>query len=122
MPIKDYYRVMGLTSEAAGDEVKKAYRRLAMEFHPDRNQNDPSCEERLKEINEAYQVLGDEQKRRQYDFFCQQSFGRHVYDQADLSDDLIETLRGFALRGFGMRGLGGCKGRGFGRGWCRRWK
>ena len=48
--VKDYYKVMGLTNEATADEVKKAYRRLAMKYHPDRNRNNPDCEERLKEI------------------------------------------------------------------------
>jgi DnaJ-class molecular chaperone len=122
LAVKDYYRLLGVEREASGEEIKKAYRKLAMEYHPDRNQGKPGCEDHIKDINEAYQVLGDEEKRQRYDFLCQQPFNRHVYDQEDLSDDLIEILRVFSRGGFGMRGLGGCKGRGFGRRGCGRWK
>jgi len=120
--IKDYYEIMGITPEAETKEIKKSYRKLAMKYHPDRNHDDPACEERLKEINEAYRILGDEEKRRRYDLSCQQSFNRHAYYQEDLSDDLIEILRVFSRGGFGMRGLGGCKARGFGKRGCRRRK
>jgi curved DNA-binding protein len=120
--VKDYYKVMGLTPEATGEEIKKAYRGLALQYHPDRNRGDSSCEDHLKEVNEAYQILGDEQKRRQYDLSCQQSFYRHVYYQEDLSEDLFKILRVFARGGIGMRGLGGCKGMGFGKRGCRRRK
>jgi DnaJ-class molecular chaperone len=120
LAVKDYYQLMGLSREATGEEVRKAYRKLVMEHHPDRNRNDPDCEGRMKEINEAYQVLGDEEKRRQYDLLRQHSFNRHMYYQEDLADDLVEILRAFAGVGFGMRGLGGCKGRGLGRKGCRR--
>jgi curved DNA-binding protein CbpA len=122
LAVKDYYRLLGVEREASGEEIKKAYRKLALKYHPDRNRGDPGCEDRLKEVNEAYQVLGNEEKRRRYDLSCQQSFYRHVYYQEDLSDDLIEILRVFARGGFGMRGLGGCKGMGFGKRGCRRWK
>ena len=93
MVVKDYYRLLGVERGASAGEVKKAYRKLAMEYHPDLNQNKPSCEEYLKDINEAYQVLGNEEKRRRYDLMCQQSFNRHVYYQEDLSDDLMGILR-----------------------------
>ena len=122
MAIKDYYRLLGVEREASGEGIKRAYRKLALQYHPDRNQGDPGCEEQLKEFNEAYQVLGDEEKRRRYDLFCQQPFNRHVYDQKNLSDDLFEILRAFARGGYGMRGLGACKGRGFGKRGCGRWK
>ncbi len=122
MAVKDYYRLLGVEREASGEEIKKAYRKLALKYHPDRNRGDPGCEDRLKEVNEAYHVLGDEEKRRRYDLLCQESFYRHVYYQEDLSDDLIEILRVFARGAFGMRGLGGCKGMGFGKRGCRRWK
>ena len=122
MVIKNYYQILGVDREASGEEIKKAYRKLAMEYHPDRNQDRPGCEEYLKEINEAYQVLGDEGKRRQYDLWRQQPFYRRVDYPEDLSDDLIEFLRLFSRRSFGLRGLGGCKGRGLGKRGCRRWK
>jgi curved DNA-binding protein len=67
MEYKDYYKVLGVERSASGDEVRKAYRKLAMQFHPDRNPNDKGAEEKFKEINEAYQVLSDPQKRARYD-------------------------------------------------------
>src|SRR3954466_14365849 len=64
---KDYYNVIGVPSSATQDDIKKAYRKLASKHHPDKNQNDPKAAERFKEISEAYQVLGDAEKRKQYD-------------------------------------------------------
>jgi molecular chaperone DnaJ len=70
MPSKrDYYEVLIVSREATSDELRKAYRREAMKHHPDRNPGDPSAEAKFKEVNEAYQVLSDEQKRRIYDQF-----------------------------------------------------
>ncbi len=66
-PTKDYYAVLGVSSTAAADDIKKQYRRLAKKYHPDANPNDPKATERFKEISEAYQVIGDEEKRKQYD-------------------------------------------------------
>ncbi|GAB2703653.1 molecular chaperone DnaJ [Paenibacillus thermoaerophilus] len=68
MSKRDYYEVLGVSRDASADEVKKAYRRLAREYHPDVNKA-PDAEEKFKEIKEAYEVLGDEQKRAQYDRF-----------------------------------------------------
>lgn len=66
-PTKDYYAVLGVSSTAAADDVKKQYRRLAKKYHPDANLNDPKASDRFKEISEAYQVIGDAEKRKQYD-------------------------------------------------------
>ena len=64
---KDFYRVLGVAENAAADEIKKAYRKLAKQYHPDANPNDAAAAERFKEISEAYSVLSDEDKRKQYD-------------------------------------------------------
>ena len=67
MAKRDYYEVLGVGKGATQDEIKKAYRRLALQYHPDRNPGDKAAEEKFKEAAEAYEVLGDEQKRAQYD-------------------------------------------------------
>jgi curved DNA-binding protein CbpA len=64
---KDFYAVLGVSSSASQDEIKKQYRRLAAKHHPDKNLNDAKAAERFKEISEAYTVLGDAEKRKQYD-------------------------------------------------------
>ncbi len=67
MDYKDYYQILGVDRSASADDVRKAYRKLAMQYHPDRNPGDKRAEEKFKEINEAYQVLSDPQKRARYD-------------------------------------------------------
>lgn len=67
MEYKDYYQILGVERSASADDVRKAYRKLAMQYHPDRNPGDTQAEERFKDINEAYQVLSDSQKRARYD-------------------------------------------------------
>lgn len=65
--MKDYYAILKVTKNATAEEIKKSYRKLAVEFHPDRNQGDVKKAEMFREINEAYEILGDETKRKQYD-------------------------------------------------------
>lgn len=67
MDYKDYYKILGVERNASEEDIRKAYRKLAMQYHPDRNPNNKQAEERFKEINEAYQVLSDSQKRAHYD-------------------------------------------------------
>jgi curved DNA-binding protein len=67
MEYRDYYKILGVPRSSGADEIKKAYRKLAMKFHPDRNPGDKQAEDRFKEINEAYQVLSDSEKRARYD-------------------------------------------------------
>ena len=72
MQYRDYYQTLGVSKSASQDEIKKAYRKLAREYHPDVNPDDPNAEEKFKDINEAYQVLSDEEKRQKYDRFGSQ--------------------------------------------------
>ncbi len=67
MDYKDYYTILGVARSASADDIRKAYRKLALQYHPDRNPGNKQAEERFKEINEAYQVLSDSQKRARYD-------------------------------------------------------
>ena len=67
MPRVDFYRILGVSREASGDVIKKAYRKLVFEHHPDRNPNSKDAEEKIREINAAYEVIGDAESRRNYD-------------------------------------------------------
>ncbi|MFZ9241325.1 MAG: DnaJ domain-containing protein, partial [Chitinophagaceae bacterium] len=69
MAKRDYYEVLGVAKSASADEIKKAYRKVAMQFHPDRNPGDKVAEEKFKEAAEAYEVLSDQEKKAQYDRF-----------------------------------------------------
>ena len=75
MAKRDYYEVLGVDRNAEGEEIKKAYRKLALKFHPDRNPNDKSAEEKFKELGEAYEILNDPQSRAAYDRFGHAAFG-----------------------------------------------
>ncbi|PSR05570.1 MAG: molecular chaperone DnaJ [Bacteroidetes bacterium SW_11_45_7] len=67
MEYKDYYKILGVSRNASQDEIKKAYRKLAVKYHPDRNPDDKQAEEKFKDISEAYEVLSDPEKRKKYD-------------------------------------------------------
>ncbi len=111
MSKRDYYEVLGAARTAAAEDLKKAYRKLAMQYHPDRNPDDPSAAERFKEINEAYDVLKDEQKRAAYDRFGHAAFegGRGGAGAGDFGggaggfSDLFEEMFGEFMGG-GRRG------------------
>ena len=111
MPGKDYYKVLGVAKTATADEIKKAYRKLAMKYHPDHAKDDKSAEERFKEISEAYAVLSDPEKRQQYDTFGSEGFQQR-YTQEDIFKgfNFDDILRGFGFdsgAGFGGRAGGG---------------
>src|SRR5512143_2027676 len=111
MAKKDYYELLGVKKNATEEEIKKAFRRLAMKHHPDRNPGNKQAEERFKEINEAYAVLSDKQKRQQYDQFGPSGFSQR-YSQEDIFrgfdiSDLLKDL-GFS---FGRAGGAGRRGR-----------
>ena len=64
---KDYYDILNVSKSASDNEIKSAYRKLAMKYHPDRNSGNSQAEEKFKEINQAYEILGDKESRRRYD-------------------------------------------------------
>ncbi len=99
----DYYEVLGVKKDSSAQDIKKAYRKLAMKYHPDKNKGDKEAEEKFKKISEAYAVLSDAEKRKQYDTFGASGFQQR-YSQEDI-------FRGFdlgdILREFGLGGMGG---------------
>ena len=114
MAKRDYYEVLGVKKSATEEEVKKAYRKLAMKLHPDRNPGNKQAEERFKEINEAYAVLGDKGKRQQYDQFGPSGFSQRYsqedifrgFDISDLFKDLGFSPNDVFSRTFGGGGRG----------------
>jgi curved DNA-binding protein len=114
MAKRDYYEVLGVKKTATEEEIKKAYRKLAMKHHPDRNPGNKQAEERFKEINEAYAVLSDKAKRQQYDQFGPSGFSQRFsqedifrgFDISDLFKDLGFSTNDVFGRIFGGGGRG----------------
>lgn len=101
MAKRDYYEVLGVGKEASADEVKKAFRKLAMQYHPDRNHGDAEAAEKFKEASEAYEVLADAEKRSIYDRHGHAGlnqmgggFGGHTVDLSDLFGDILGSFFG----------------------------
>jgi len=125
---KDYYRTLGLNRNASQEEVKKAYRRLALKYHPDRNRDDSDAEKTFKEIGEAYAFLSDLEKRRIYDLFGPDQWrGRFQPDDIFGGFSFKDVFREFDerfddeiprrfFRGFRGVGCGRKRGGFFGRG------
>ncbi len=122
MPGKDYYEILGVSRDASEKEIKQAYRRLARKYHPDLNPGDKSAEAKFKEINQAYEVLSDPEKRKKYDQFGEQweyaeqfakaggqsgvrwdfSQGDTIFQYSDLGslDDILNRLFGDSVMDF----------------------
>jgi len=101
---EDYYKLLGLDKKATKEELKKAFRKLAMKYHPDKNKDDKQAEEKFKKINEAYAVLSNDDKRKQYD-----AFGAEGFSQRYSRDDIF---RGFDFSSiFKEFGMGNTSGR-----------
>jgi len=100
---KDYYKILGVPRNASQEEIKKAYRRLALKYHPDKNKGNKEAEEKFKEINEAYAVLSDPEKRRQYDMLGADGF-QSRFSQEDIfrGFDFESIFKDFGI-GFGGR-------------------
>jgi molecular chaperone DnaJ len=102
MATRDYYEILGVQRDASTEEIKKAYRKLAMEYHPDRNPGDKSAEEKFKELAEAYEVLKDPEKRSRYDRFGHSGLKEGFTGFPDFGFDLADALRTFMSEGFGF--------------------
>lgn len=89
----DYYQVLGVDRNATLQKIKEAYRKLAFQYHPDRNRGNPSAVEKMKEINEAYAVLSDPRKKKDYDMFHEQ-YGPYGYDRFKQSYSEQDIFRG----------------------------
>ncbi len=112
MEEKDYYQILGVDEDASFSKIKEAYRRLAFQYHPDKNKGNPSSLERMKDINEAYAILSNPEKRRRYDSMRKQ-YGAYAHERfresyseedifrgSDINQIFEEMARNFGFRGF----------------------
>ena len=120
MASTDYYKALGVDKKASPEEIKKAFRKLAVKYHPDRNPNDKAAEDKFKEINEAYAVLSDPKKKQEYDTYGSSGFHKQ-YSQEDIfrGFDFSNVYKDMGAGGdddIFSRLFGGGFGRGGGRG------
>jgi len=106
----DYYKILGVNKTASDNEIKKAYRKLAMKYHPDHTKGDKGDEEKFKKISEAYAVLSDKEKRKQYDTFGSAGFQQRysqedIFKGSDFESILSELFGGSGRFGDGGRGM-----------------
>jgi len=117
---KDYYKILGISKNASDDDIKKAFRELAKKYHPDLHKGSKHHEDKFKEINEAYAVLSDAEKRKQYDMYGSEGFGKR-YSQEDIfqsadTGSIADILSGLGFSdGFFSKIFGGGGRRGGGR-------
>ncbi|MFP3983999.1 MAG: DnaJ domain-containing protein, partial [Desulfurivibrionaceae bacterium] len=106
--MEDYYKILGVGKNASQDEIKKAYRKMALKYHPDKTKGDKQAEDMFKKANEAYAVLSDPEKRKQYDTYGSEDFQQR-YTQEDIfqGSDIASILREF---GINLGGMGGGRG------------
>ena len=112
METKDFYEILGLDADATSQQIKEAYRHLALQYHPDRNASDPEAAEKMKALNEAYAVLSNPSKRSEYDtlrrqyghtaygHFRQSYSDQDIFQGSDIHQIFEEMARAFGLRGF----------------------
>lgn len=128
--MKDYYHILGVKKGAGKDEIKKAYRKLALKYHPDKTKGDKVLEEKFKELSEAYAVLSNDEKRKQYDMFGAEGFHQRfsqedIFRGVDLGDIFGDLFQGSGVSsenifnqffggGFGKKTYRSKQGRGYG--------
>jgi len=119
--VSDYYDILGVSKNASDTEIKKAFRKQAMRYHPDRNQGDKNAEESFKKVNEAYAVLSDTKKRKQYDVYGDSSFHQQysqedifrgtdfgsIFEEFGLGDSFFSQIFGGGSRDQSRRSFGG---------------
>tara|TARA_B100001142_G_scaffold329056_1_gene390966 strand:- start:11120 stop:12226 length:1107 start_codon:yes stop_codon:yes gene_type:complete len=104
---RDFYEVLGVSKSSSSDEIKKAYRKLAIKYHPDKNPGDAVAEDKFKEAAEAYEILSNPEKKQKYDQFGHQAFGPGSGGQSGMNMDDIFSHFGDIFGGGGFGGFGG---------------
>ena len=102
----DYYEILEVNRTASGEEIKKAYRKMALKYHPDRNPDNENAEEMFKKVNEAYQILSDKEKRQIYDTYGKKGLESSGFGFGDMEGsifDIFNSVFGGGFGGFGSR-------------------